>query len=35
MNEREILVKSIKELLNDCSDVELLYLIEGLLATER
>lgn len=34
MNNREILINSIKELLNECTDLELLYLIEGLLIAE-
>lgn len=31
MNVSETLVKSIIELLGDCEDVELLYIIQGLL----
>lgn len=32
MNEYEILITSIAELLKDCTDLELLYLIKGLLS---
>lgn len=33
MNEKEILINSIIELVMDCSDLELLYLIKGLLTS--
>jgi len=32
--EKEYLVETIKNLLTDCTDIELLYLIQGLLSAE-
>lgn len=35
MSEIDRLIKLITELLTDCDDVDLLYLIQGLLSVER
>lgn len=33
--EKSYLIETIKELLKDCKDIELLYLIQGLLSVEH
>lgn len=35
MDEKTVLIENIKELLQNCNDLELLYFIQGILATPQ